>query len=248
MPPAWWGLRYERDAPNACPLNSLALRKPRATSEAAPGAFERGATQPSPDALPLELQPGPCPGAAGDSRGDPGGIVSKSSPDRSSLVVVLAAAGAGGACAAASERADCAGPTRSAEPATSRDALERPGLADMGIRGRNGPRRRCAASLPRQCPGCTPSVTGSCRRTADSTFDPPRGRTRRLPGGPGSLADRPRSAACGRGVSVPGVARPRPTAAPPHLARCLKSPPARAARRSQRPPGTSTCKRNLWER
>lgn len=159
----------------------------------------------------------------------------------------LAAPGTGRVRAAASEHADCARPTRSAEPATSRDTLERPGCAGLGIPGRNGPRRRCSASLPRQCPGCISSVTGSCRRTSDSTSDPPRGRTRGPPGGPRSFRRPTRSASCGRGVSVPGVALPRPTAASPHLARRLNGLPARAARRSQRPPGTSTCKRNLRE-
>ncbi len=248
MPPAWWGLRYERDAPNACPLNSLALRKPRATSEAAPGAFDPGATQPSPDALPLELQPGPGPRAAGAveairaassrNRAPTGQAWLSFSPRRAPAERARLQVNA----RIAPARLDLPSPQPAATPWSDLGSQTWGFAVEMDLED------AVSASLPRQCPGCISGVTGSCRRTADSTSDPPRGRTRRPPGGPGNPADRPRSASCGRGVSVPGVARPRPTAAPPHLARRLKGLPARAARRSQRPPGTSTCKRNLWER
>ena len=124
-------------------------------------------------------------------------------------------------CAAATGRPEYAGPKRSPEPATSRDALKGPGAPERGFPDgidANDPFRQHPR---RNVPGRTSRVNGCCRRAADSTPDPLRGRTRRPPGGTRNVADRPCFRFLWTGVSVPGVARPHVPATTPHLARGL---------------------------
>ena len=235
-----------RRAQCAFPEQSSAYASRVPYRETVPGPCDRGAAQPRPDAWSLECGSGLTPIAAGEGCGGTGARSSKSSLDRSSLVVVPVAPDGGRLRPAASGRLDCAGRTRSAEPATSRDVPGRPRCAGTGIsrtevdvddlfggppRERSAPRLSCHRPL-------------SPRRRLDIGSGLRQGRGDLPPGGGNSAVAR---ASCRFPLHVGGANRFRAPSGHAQLRRLriwhgvCDGPPARAARHPKRPLGTSTC-------
>ena len=207
------------------PRTILRLRKPRAMQGDGAGRIRPRSNAARPGCMPLELQPGPRQGVAGERYGDTDGSVSKSSLDRSSPVVVSRGAGR------RQNARGCKWTPGFRRPDSIRRARNRPrrsGTTWVGLNGDSRTESTATSPFSKPAAGCSGLQLLCHRRLSPRgrlAAGTPRGGTRRPAVDPGngrrSTRLRPPSASWGRGVSVPGVARPRVTATPPHLARGL---------------------------